>query len=103
MRRFCGIERALPSTKCQAKERNRQMDASQIKEQMEVLGSDGAHVGIVDAVEGGRLKLTRQGPAAANVHHYIGFDRVRSIEGGAVRLDRPAAEEIANWGGDARG
>jgi hypothetical protein len=79
------------------------MDVAQIREHMEVLGSDGAHVGVVDAVEGGRLKLTRQDPAAAGTHHYVGFDQVASIEGGTVRLARPAAEEIANWGGDARG
>ena len=35
------------------------MDASQIREHMEVLGSDGGHVGVVDSIEGERLKLTR--------------------------------------------
>jgi hypothetical protein len=79
------------------------MDASQIREHMEVLGSDGVHVGVVDAIEGGRLKLTRRDPAAAGTHHFIGLDQVASIEEGALRLARPASEEIANWGGDARG
>ena len=79
------------------------MDASRIKEHMEVLGLDGAHVGVVDAVEGGRLKLTRDDPAAAGVHHFIGFDQVVSVEGSTVRLARPAVEEIGNWGGEARG
>src|SRR3954470_11490439 len=79
------------------------MDPSQIREHMEVLGSDGGHVGVVDAIEGGRLKLTRQDPAAAGTHHYIALDQVTAIEEGRVRLARPAAEAIANWGGDARG
>ena len=34
------------------------MDTEQIKEHMEVVGSDGKHVGIVDKLEGERLKLT---------------------------------------------
>jgi len=79
------------------------MDATQIREHMEVLGSDGGHVGIVDGIEGGRLKLARNDPGAANVHHYVGLDQVRSVENGTIRLARPAAEEIANWGTDARG
>ena len=31
-----------------------------IKEHMEVIGADGVHVGTVDKVEGGRIKLTKQ-------------------------------------------
>ncbi len=33
-----------------------------IREHMEVIGSDGVHVGRVDRVEGGRIKLTRSDP-----------------------------------------
>jgi hypothetical protein len=79
------------------------MDSSQIRDQMEVLGSDGGHVGVVDAIEGGRLKLTRQDALAGGMHHYVSLDQVASVEGGSVRLSRPAAEAIANWGTDARG
>ena len=31
-----------------------------IKEHMEVIGADGVHVGTVDKVEGGRIKLTKK-------------------------------------------
>ncbi|MDU2926289.1 DUF2171 domain-containing protein, partial [Bradyrhizobium sp.] len=31
-----------------------------IREHMEVIGADGAHVGTVDRVEGNRIKLTRK-------------------------------------------
>lgn len=79
------------------------MDLSQVKEHMEVLGSDGGHVGVVDSVEGGRLKLTRNDPTAQGVHHYLGLDQVASVEGNRIRLARPAAEAIANWGGEERG
>ena len=33
------------------------VDASQIREHMEVKGSDGKHVGTVDHMENGRIKL----------------------------------------------
>ena len=36
------------------------MDASQIKEHMDVVGSDNQHVGTVDHVEGQRNKLARK-------------------------------------------
>ena len=39
-------------------------DTAKIREHMEVLGSDGQHVGTVDKVEGQRIKLTKSDPAA---------------------------------------
>ena len=35
--------------------------ASKIKEHMEVIGADGVHLGTVDRVENGRIKLTKAG------------------------------------------
>ena len=34
-------------------------DLSGIKEHMDVIGADGVHIGTVDKVEGGRIKLTK--------------------------------------------
>ncbi len=51
-------------------------DASQIREQMEVVGSDGQHVGTVDRVENDKIKLTRKDPEAEGVHHLIPIDWV---------------------------
>ena len=62
------------------------MDASQIKEHMDVVGSDDQHVGTVDHLEGQRIKLTRKDPSAQGEHHYIGLDMVSSIQDGRVRL-----------------
>ena len=41
-----------------------------IKEHMEVIGADGVHVGAVDKVEGGRIKLTKKdsGEVRGNEH-----------------------------------
>ena len=63
------------------------MDASQIKEHMDVVGSDNQHVGTVDHVEGQRIKLTRKDPAARGEHHYVGLDMVSGIQDGRVRLN----------------
>jgi len=38
-----------------------------IREHMEVVGSDGKHIGTVDHVEGSRLKLTKSDPSSGGV------------------------------------
>jgi hypothetical protein len=64
-------------------------DTSKIKEHMEVIGADGAHVGTVDRVEGKRIKLTKadsgQGSHKGH-HHFIELGLVADIEGNKVRL-----------------
>ena len=48
-------------------------DLSKIREHMEVVGADGAHVGTVDRVEGDRIKLTKadSGEGAHKGHHHF--------------------------------
>ena len=73
-------------------------DLSGIKEHMEVIGADGVHVGTVDKVEGGRIKLTRadsgQGHAHHNHHHYIPGSYVAEVEGDKVRLSATGANAV---------
>jgi hypothetical protein len=66
---------------------------------MEVIGADGVHVGTVDHVEGGRIKLTRKDSGAdiegaegshAGHHHYISLGLVAGVEGDQVRLSANA-------------
>lgn len=71
------------------------MDASQIKEHMEVIGSDDQHVGKVDRVEGQRIKLARKDPSAGGQHHYIDVSKVSSVEGERVRLSCTAQQANA--------
>src|SRR5215218_453919 len=48
-----------------------QQHAQQIREHMEVVGSDGGHVGTVDKVEGDRIKLTKKDdPDGTGAHHH---------------------------------
>ncbi|MGH9844661.1 MAG: DUF2171 domain-containing protein [Blastocatellia bacterium] len=65
-------------------------NASQIKERMQVIGSDGQHVGTVDKVEGNNIKLTRSDPASGGQHQFISMDLVGSVEQDTVRLNMPA-------------
>jgi len=71
------------------------VDASQIREHMEVIGADGVHVGTVDGIEGDRIKLTKADSGAQVVggigehdghHHYISIGLVAEVEEDKVRL-----------------
>ncbi|HTQ10577.1 MAG TPA: DUF2171 domain-containing protein, partial [Fimbriimonadaceae bacterium] len=67
---------------------------SLIREHMEVVGSDGGHVGTVDSIEGeDRIKLTRSDPYAGGVHHWISPDDIAGVDD-KVRLRLPAADAI---------
>ena len=60
-----------------------------VKEHMEVIGADGAHVGTVDRIDGDRIKLAKtdsgEGPHKGH-HHYISRGLVAEVEGDKVRL-----------------
>jgi hypothetical protein len=69
------------------------VDTSQIKEHAEVIGADGVHVGTVDHVEGGRIKLTKKDSGQGSHeghHHYISTGLIAEIEGDVVRLSANA-------------
>jgi hypothetical protein len=72
------------------------VDASQIREHMEVVGSDGDHVGVVDMIDGDKIKLTKSDPESGGQHRYIDLAQVDSIDGDAVCLSATAAEAKAN-------
>ena len=72
-------------------------DASQIREHMEVVGSDGGHVGTVDHLEGQRIKLAKNDPDSGGEHHYIHLDWVGGVDE-RVRLNRTTAEAKDEWG-----
>ena len=65
----------------------------EIKEHMEVIGADGVHVGTVDKVEGGRIKLTKKDSGEGSHkghHHFIDKSLVAEVEGNKVRLSANA-------------
>lgn len=73
-------------------------DLTQIREHMEVIGADGVHIGTVDKVEGGRIKLTKKDSGAqvegakghGDHHHFIPGGLVAEVEGDQVRLSANA-------------
>ena len=67
------------------------IDPNQITEHMEVVGSDGAHVGTVDKLV---LKLTKKDPAAQGQHHIINLDLIGALQDGRVVLTVPAADAV---------
>jgi hypothetical protein len=70
--------------------RGQKMD---IKEHMEVIGADGVHVGTVDKVEGGRIKLTKQDSGEGSHkghHHFIDKGLIAGVENNKVRLSANA-------------
>jgi hypothetical protein len=66
---------------------------SSIHEHMTVIGADGVPVGVVDRVEGGRIKLTKESSGEGSHqghHHYVPGDLVAEIDGDEVRLSANA-------------
>ena len=64
-----------------------------IRENMEVIGADGVHVGTVDRIEGDRIKLTKADSGIGSHeghHHYISRGLVAEVEGDKVRLSANA-------------
>jgi len=65
----------------------------EIKEHMEVIGADGVHVGTVDRIEGGRIKLTKKDSGEGSHkghHHFVDKGLVADIEGNQLRLSANA-------------
>jgi hypothetical protein len=68
-----------------------------IKEHMEVLGSDGKHVGTVDHMEGtDQIKLTKTDPSAGGQHHLIPVDWVDHVDK-HVHLTKPSKDAMTQW------
>ena len=68
------------------------VDTTKIEEHMEVVGSDGQHVGSVDNLG---IKLTKGDPNAHGQHHYIKLNLVTDVKDGKVVLNVSAAEALA--------
>jgi hypothetical protein len=68
-------------------------DTGAIREHMEVIGADGVHVGTVDRLEGGRIKLTKKDSGQGSHeghHHYVPTALIAVIEGERIRLSANA-------------
>jgi hypothetical protein len=68
-----------------------------IQEHMEVLGSDGKHVGTVDHVQDPeRIMLSKDDPKAGGQHHLISMDWVGYVDQ-KVHLNKPSKKAMSEW------
>ena len=75
---------------------------SRVREHMEVVGSDGEHLGTVDRTAGDRLILTRSDPESGGTHHSISCAMIDRVEDDRVILDRDADKARERWRDDER-
>ncbi|HEU4960157.1 MAG TPA: DUF2171 domain-containing protein [Sphingomonas sp.] len=74
---------------------------SRVDEHMEVVGSDGGHVGTVDKVRGDRIVLTKSDPDAGGHHHSIPSRWIKSVDD-KVTIRKTADEAHAHWKDEER-
>ncbi|HEX6661283.1 MAG TPA: DUF2171 domain-containing protein [Sphingomicrobium sp.] len=74
----------------------------QIREHMEVVGSDDEHVGTIDRTAGDRLILAKSDPEAGGVHHSLSCADIDRIEGDKVILDCSASDAKQRWRDESR-
>jgi hypothetical protein len=73
------------------------MTTDKIAQNMEVIGADGVHVGTVDGVANGRIRLAKRdsGEGHHKGHaHFIELGLVADVEGQRVRLSANAAVAV---------
>lgn len=72
-------------------------DAQAIKEHMEVIGSDGKHVGTVDCMKGDdKIMLTKSDPQSGGQHHLVPLKLVQRVDD-KVHLSKPARQVMLEW------
>ena len=69
---------------------------SRLAADMEVVGSDGQHVGVIDHVEGDTIKLKKNDVSAGGRHHLILVSSVGSVDA-KVMLKTTAKDAMARW------
>jgi len=74
----------------------------QIREHMEVVGSDDEHVGTVDRVAGDRIILTKSDPESGGVHHSLSCSDIDRVEGDRIILDCSSDQARNRWRDESR-
>jgi hypothetical protein len=78
------------------KRQTQRQSLGRVTEQMEVIGSDGEHIGTVDKVRGDRVILTKSDPNAGGNHHSIPCSWIESVDE-RVTINKSAQEAMAQW------
>lgn len=74
---------------------------SRVAEHMEVVGSDGAHIGTVDKVRGDRIVLTKNDADAGGRHHSIPSRWIQTVDT-KVTVRKTAEEAKKHWRDEER-
>jgi hypothetical protein len=70
----------------------------EVEVHMEVVGSDGQHVGTVDHLEGtDKIKLTKDDPKSGGKHHFIRYEMVDRVADRKVHLNKSAQDVMTHW------
>jgi len=67
-----------------------------VREHMEIVGSDGQHIGTVDKVRGDRIILTKSDPSAAGHHHSVPCSWVDTVDDKVI-INKNAEEARHAW------
>ncbi len=70
------------------------IDTARIREHMEVIDSQGRHIGTVDRIEGARIKLTSR-DATDGQHHHVDTDAIDRVDGDRLVLREGAATTMS--------
>lgn len=73
------------------------INVSEIHEHMEVVGSDGGHVGKVDHLVGDEIELRKIDVASGLKHHMVPLSWVDRVEDDKVWLNRTKEAARAAW------
>lgn len=73
------------------------MQTSDIREHMDVVGSDGGHVGRVDHVMGDEIELTKWDTGSGLKHHLIPLSWVDYVDDEGVHLNRTREVAKSEW------
>ena len=69
---------------------------NRVSEHMDVVGSDGTHIGTVDKVSGNRIILTKSDAASGGMHHSVPCSWVETVDQ-KVTLNRSAEQAKSDW------
>jgi hypothetical protein len=84
-----------------SKRQTQRQSLNKVGEHMDVVGSDGSHVGTVDKVRGDRIILTKSDAEAGGIHHSIPCSWVEGVED-KVTLNKSADEAKEAWRNEER-
>lgn len=83
------------------KRQTQRQHMGRVTEHMEVVGSDGEHVGTVDKVRGDRIILTKTDESAGGIHHSIPCSWIETVDT-QVKINKSSQEAMAAWRNEER-